>query len=281
MVRFQSDEQPIGIQLFGANPESMQKAAEIIVKDFSPDLVDINFGCPVRKVVNKNGGAAVLKDLVLTEEIIRAVVEGSGQTPATVKIRTGWDDSSPVYLEVGGIAERAGAAAITLHARSRSKGFSGKADWDTIKKLKESVGITVIGNGDVRTPRDARRMLDETGCDGVMLGRAAMGNPFIFSRINRYLETGVDPGPPGRTEKIEMANLHARLMVTQFGLERGMKMMRRYLGWYVKGMPGAAELRPKLFGVERIEDIDGIFSEYLRTETGTEAAGLESGGNPA
>jgi nifR3 family TIM-barrel protein len=197
----------------------------------------------------------------------------------TIKIRTGWDDQNPVYLEVGTIAERAGAAAITLHARSRSKGYAGKADWTAIRKLKESVGITVIGNGDVRTPHDVKRMLDETGCDGVMLGRAALGNPFIFGRINRFLQSGIDPGPPGRTEKIKMANLHARLMVSQFGLERGMKMMRRYLGWYVKGMPGAAELRPKLFQVERLEDIDSIFSEYLSAAPGTEAAGSNSGRN--
>jgi len=279
MIRFQADEQPIGIQLFGSSPEVMMKAAAIIVKDRPPDLVDINFGCPVRKVVNKNGGAAVLKDLVLTEEIIRAVVEGAGRTPVTIKIRTGWDDLSPVYLEVGTIAERAGAAAITLHARSRSKGYAGKADWTTIKRLKQSVGITVIGNGDIRTPDDAKQMLDQTDCDGVMLGRAALGNPFIFGRINRYLKTGVDPGPPDRTEKIKMANLHARLMVSQFGLERGMKMMRRYLGWYVKGMPGAAELRPKLFQVERLEDIDSIFSEYLSAAPGTEGTGLDLGGN--
>lgn len=262
-MEFKSDEQPLGIQLFGANPESMKEAAEITVRNNNPDLIDINFGCPVKKVVNKNGGAAVLKDILLTEDIIRATVEGAGETPVTIKIRTGWDDQSPVFEQVGEIAQKAGAKAITLHARSRAKGFSGTADWTSIKKLKETVDIPVIGNGDIKTPQDVKQMIDETGCDAVMLGRAAMGNPFIFGQINHYLETGEMLDEPTIQEKFEMAKLHARLMAEQFGEERGAKMMRRYLGWYVKGFRGASELRPHLFQVNTVKDIENVLDKYL------------------
>lgn len=263
MMAFNNDEQPLGIQLFGGNPETMRQAAEITAKEFNPDLIDINFGCPVKKVVRKNGGAAVLRDLVLTEDIIRATVEGAGQCPVSIKIRTGWDEANPVFEEVGHIAEKAGAKAICLHARSRAKGFSGDADWSSIKLLKKAVNIAVIGNGDIKNAIDAKNMLDETGCDSVMIGRAALGNPFIFSQINQYLETGTLIQEPTLTEKIEMARLHAQLMKEQFGEERGAIMMRRYLGWYVKGFRGAAELRPKLFSVKSIADIDKIFSDYV------------------
>lgn len=264
MMAFKKDEQPLGIQLFGANPESVRRAAEITVKEFGPDLVDINFGCPVRKVVNKNGGAAALKDLGLTREIIAAVVDGAGATPVSIKMRTGWAGSSPVYLEAGHIAQEEGVLALTLHARSKADGFSGKADWSAIKRLKEAVDIVVIGNGDVRTPLDARRMLDETGCDAVMVGRAAMGNPDIFRQMHHYLETGELLDEPTPAERIETAKRHARLMVEEYGEERGMKMMRRYLGWYVKGFPGAATLRPRLFQVDRLTDVDEVFRDLLK-----------------
>ena len=264
MMEFKPDEQPIGIQIFGADPEVMSQAARITVERNNPDLIDINLGCPVRKVVKKNGGAAVLKDLVLTEEIIRATVEGAGQTPVTIKIRTGWDDTNPVYESVGQIAQQAGAAAVTLHARSRSKGFSGEADWTTIRRLKESVKIPVIGNGDARTPADAKRMLEETCCDGVMIGRAALGNPFIFKQVNHYLATGELLQEPAVRDKITMACRHARLMAEEYGEQRGIVKMRGYLGWYVKGFRGASELRRKLFQVTTLEDVIQVFEEYFK-----------------
>ncbi|NOY88724.1 MAG: tRNA dihydrouridine synthase DusB [FCB group bacterium] len=262
MMKFQPDEQPIGIQLFGANPEVMKQAAQIISEEFHPDIIDINFGCPVRKVVNKNGGAAVLKDILLTEEIIKATVEGAGQIPVTIKIRTGWEDSNPVYLKVGEIAQNCGIKAITLHARSRSKGFSGKADWSAIEELKRAVEIPIIGNGDIFSPQDAKRMFDETACDAVMVGRAALGNPFIFRQIKHYLKTGELLETSSVKEKIDMAQLHAELMVEQYGEAKGAVMMRRYLGWYVKGFKGAAELRTLLFQVKSINDIKNIFNDY-------------------
>ena len=264
MMVSRPDTKPLAIQLFGANPEVMGTAAAITVRDFRPDMVDINFGCPVRKVVNKNGGAAVLKDLTLTREIIAAVIEGAAPTPVSVKMRTGWEGQSPVYLEVGQIAQEVGAKAITLHARSRADGFSGKADWSAIKRLKEAVDIVVIGNGDVRTPADARRMLDETGCDGVMIGRAAFGDPQVFGRVNHYLETGESIPEPGIAEKIALVTRHAELMVDEYGEQRGVLKMRKILGWYVKGFKGASELRQRLVRVEKLGDIKRIFTAYMK-----------------
>jgi nifR3 family TIM-barrel protein len=266
MVEFHPDERPIGIQLFGADPEVMQQAARLVVQRYNPDVIDINFGCPARKIVEGNGGAAVLKDLVLTEEIIRATVEGAADTPVTIKIRTGWDDRNPVYTEVGRIAERAGVKAVTLHARSRQKGFSGTAEWTTIKRLKESVSIPVIGNGDIRSPADAGRMLDMTGCDAVMIGRAAVGNPFIFRRTAQFLASGIAPGEPTVADKINMALLHTRLMVEQYGPHRGIVMMRRCLTWYVKGFPGASELRNRLTLATTEAEVRTILNSVFESE---------------
>jgi tRNA-dihydrouridine synthase B len=263
MLEFGQDEQPIAVQLFGANPEVMGQAAGMVAEEYKPDVIDINFGCPAKKVVRKNGGAAVLKDLALTRDIIAAAIEGARGTPVTVKIRTGWDDANPVYLDVGRIARELGVAAVTLHARSRAGGFSGPADWSAIKNLKQSVDIAVIGNGDITSAQDARRMFDETGCDAVMVGRAAMKNPLIFTEINHYLHTGQLLQQPSIEERIRLALDHARLMAEHYGQERGIKMMRRYLGWYVKGFRGASDLRPRLFQVCSLTDIQDIFEDYL------------------
>lgn len=262
MIEFGPDERPIGVQLFGANPEVIGKAADIVAQRFKPDLIDLNFGCPVKKVVNKNGGAAVLRDLVLTKETTEAAVQGAGTIPVTVKIRSGWDDAHPVYIKVGRIAEEAGVAAITLHARSRSGAFSGRAVWSDIRKLKESVSIPVIGNGDIASPIDAKRMIDETGCDAVMIGRAALGNPFIFSEINEYLETGKLSTGPTREQRLEMAWLHARLMCEAYGEAQGTKKIRKHFSWYCKGFPGASELRQRLVRIDSLADLESILSSH-------------------
>lgn len=263
MARFDERERPIGIQLFGANPDSMGRAAAILRSDFRPDLIDINFGCPVRKVVGKNGGAAVLKDMVLARDIMQAAVEGAASIPVSIKIRTGWDDTRPVYLEAGQTAEASGIAAVTLHARSRARAFAGAADWNAIAALKKAVGIPVVGNGDVFSGEDAARMLDSTGCDAVMVGRASMGNPGIFSEINEYLENRRPAKPLTAREQLSMARRHAELMAAEFGPKRGAVKMRKFLAWYVRGLPGAADLRRSLVHVESLEDIDRICEAYL------------------
>lgn len=266
LMRIGPDEQPVGIQLFGANPETMRRAAEIAAARFRPALIDINLGCPVKKVVAKNGGAAILKDPRLTHDIVAATVSGAGELPVTVKMRTGWDEANPVYLETADIVRQAGAKALTLHARSRAKGYSGRADWSAIRKLKETVDITVIGNGDIFTALDAARMIDETGCDGVMIGRAAMADPLIFRQVNHYLNTGRLLPEPTIREKIHLARVHARLVVRQFGERRGVKMMRYHLGWYSKGLPGASRLRPRLFQVSTLREIDELLAAYLSAQ---------------
>ncbi len=265
LARFGPDERPIGVQLFGARPEAMGQAVAIVIDVLAPDLIDLNFGCPVRKVVGHNGGAAVLKDLGLTEAIIRAAVESAGETPVTIKIRTGWDEQSPVYEQVGAIAERAGCAGITLHARSRSRGFAGSADWSAIARLKQTVGIPVIGNGDVRTPEDAARMIETTGCDGVMIGRASMGDPNVFGRVAKYLAEGLRTPDPTPAEKVAMALEHMRLIVAQYGQPRGVYMSRKVLAWYVRGFDGASGLRRALFQVDTLADAEAVLKGYRAT----------------
>ncbi len=186
MLDHTPDEHPIGIQLFGSRPELIAAASKRLM-DFKPDIVDLNLGCPVPKVIKKNGGAALLKNPVLAEEIMIAAVENSS-VPVTIKTRSGWAADSQNYLEIGRRAQKAGVAAMTLHPRSRTERFAGKSNWSLIKCLREEITIIVIGNGDVRTPQDAKDMLDQTGCDAVMIGRAALGNPYIFSQIREFLE---------------------------------------------------------------------------------------------
>ncbi|UCD62588.1 MAG: tRNA dihydrouridine synthase DusB [Candidatus Zixiibacteriota bacterium] len=266
LMRFGSDERPIGIQLFGANPEVMCRAARFVAENLNPDLIDINLGCPVKKVVRKSGGAAILKDLALTADLLGAAVDGASPLPVTAKIRTGWDDNSPVYIEVGQIAEKSGVKALTLHARSRAGGYGGEADWSAIKDLKEALGIPVIGNGDVFSASDAGRMFARTGCDAIMIGRAAIRNPLIFGHINHFLQTGALLPEPTARDKMDMALRHAALMAEQYGEERGTVRMRKYLGWYIRGFPGAGKLRPRLLQVDTIDDIRCIFDDYCLTD---------------
>lgn len=260
MLFFYPEESPLGVQIFGADPEVMFKAAAIVSKR-NPDLIDLNFGCPVKKVVNKNGGAAVLKDLGLTRELVEAAVSGSS-IPVTVKLRSGWDEYTKVFAEAGQVCEDAGASAITLHARTRSRQFSGQADWDDIKKLKETVSIPVIGNGDVNSGEDAARMLEQTGCDAVMVGRAALGNPRIFSEINNYLDNSQEPDEPTIDEKTELILDHARLLSEYDGEDRALLKMRRIVGWYVKGWKDAAVIRRQATSIETLGDLRSILNDY-------------------
>lgn len=261
MIRFSPEERPYGIQLFGADPERMNEAAKI-VSQYSPDLIDLNFGCPVKKVVNKNGGAAVLKDLGLTKALIEAAVAGSS-VPVTIKLRSGWDESTKTFEEAAKIAQEAGAQAVTLHARTRSKKFSGKADWADITRLKQTVSIPVIGNGDITCGADARRMFDETGCDAIMIGRAALGNPWIFREINHFLDTGTELPVPSHREKVELILEHARMLVESEGERHGILMMRRNLACYTRGWPGGNELRKRGMRISTYAELDTLIADFL------------------
>ena len=260
LVKFSAAERPLGIQLFGADPEIMQTAARI-ASQFEPDIIDLNFGCPVKKIVRKNGGAAVLKDLGLTRALIEAAVSGSRQ-PVTVKLRSGWDELTKVFLEAGLIAEEAGAAAVTLHARTRNGLFAGRACWDDIKRLKEAVSIPVIGNGDITCGADAARMLKETGCDAVMIGRAAMGNPWIFREVNHYLRTGMNMPRPSLEEKAELILEHARLLIRGAGEDRALLKMRGILIRYTRGWRGGGELRKAMISIKTLRDLENLLEEY-------------------
>jgi tRNA-dihydrouridine synthase B len=261
LARFDDDERPFGLQIFGGNPDSMAMAAKIL-GELEPDLIDINFGCPARKIVGKNGGSSILKDLKLMERIIRNVV-GNTEIPVTVKMRSGWKEKAPIYLEAGRIAENCGAAAVTLHPRSRTQGFDGKADWSQISKLKQALKIPVIGNGDISSPEDARRMFDQTGCDAIMIGRASIGNPWIFRNIKEFLKTGIVPPPPTARQRIELALEHLKMNIDYYGLPSGVYRMRSRFCWYVKGLPEASRIRGKLVSLESPAEIEDLLYKYL------------------
>lgn len=258
--RFDDSERPFGIQLFGANPASMAEAA-IIMERFSPDFIDLNFGCPARKVVGKNGGSSALRNLSLLKEIVEGVVNAV-KIPVTVKIRSGWDNDSLVYLDVGKIAEDSGVTAITLHPRTRVQGFGGRANWSHIRQLKESISIPVIGNGDIFSAGDAARMFDMTGCDAIMVGRSSFGNPWIFSEIKQFLANGEISPKPTANQKLEMALEHFDLSLKHFGFPNGLYKMRSRFGWYIKGLPNASRIRARLVRLDSSDDVISLIREY-------------------
>ncbi len=261
LARFDDYERPFGLQLFGKNPDSMASAAKIL-SELQPDFIDINFGCPARKIVGKNGGSSILKDLNLMEKIISSIVN-SINIPVTVKMRSGWKEEEPVYLEAGQIIENCGASAVTLHPRSRTQGFTGKADWSQISELKQALGIPVIGNGDISTPGDARRMFDQTGCDAIMIGRASIGNPWIFRDIKEHLRTGDIPRPPTYRQRIELALEHLDMNIEHYGLPSGLYKMRSRFCRYIKGMPEASKIRGRLVRMESPSDLKDLLYKYL------------------
>jgi tRNA-dihydrouridine synthase B len=254
-------ERPVVFQIFGSRPESMAGAARIL-SDQPIDCIDINMGCPVPKVLKSGAGSALLRDPGLAKGIMRAVVKAS-KLPVTVKIRLGWDAKSIIAMELAQAAEAAGVAAVTVHARTKVMGFSGKADWSMIKAVRGSVGIPVIGNGDVHSAVDAKRMLDETGCDGVMIGRAIEGNPWIFREAKRYLETGVVPPHPAPEEREAVMLRHLNDVVKLLGENVGVREMRKHLCWYTKGLQGGAEFRQKVNHLEKVEDVVRSIREFF------------------
>ena len=258
---FAEEERPIVFQLFGANPESIAKATRIL-DGMGPDIIDLNAGCPAKKVVRSGSGSALMRDLGLMEEVVRAFLESTSR-PGTVKIRSGWDEDSINAPEVAGLVEELGASAITIHPRTRAQGFTGRADWRLITEVKRSVEIPVIGNGDVRCADDAIRMIDMTGCDAVMIGRGAIGNPWIFREARAAMTGAEPPTRPLLPERLKTAIEQLDLMVEMKGVPRGVHEMRKHIVAYLRGFAGASRLRAELVVIEDPEVVKSRMREAL------------------
>ena len=251
-------ERPVSLQLFGSDPVIVSEMAKKIEeRPFS--ILDFNMGCPVPKVVNNGEGSALLKNPRLAAQILEGLVKAV-QKPVTVKIRMGFDKEYINAVEMAKIAEACGVAAIAVHARTREQYYSGRAHWEIIRAVKEAVSIPVIGNGDVDSPAAAEQMLSETGCDGVMIGRGAQGNPWIFRELAQYLETGKMPERPTLAERQEMILRHGRMLADYKGEQAAMREMRGHMAWYTKGMPHSASLRNQINQVESLEDMERLIS---------------------
>lgn len=252
-------EHPVSLQLFGSEPDLMAEiAAQIEDRPF--DILDINMGCPVPKIVGNGEGSALMKNPKLIEEIITKVSRAI-QKPLTVKFRKGFDDDHVNAVEIAKIAEASGAAAVAVHGRTREQFYSGTADWEIIRQVKEAVSIPVIGNGDVDSPEKAKALLDETGCDGVMIGRAARGNPWLFRRVVEYLENGKLLDKPSKEEVKAMMLRHARMQVECKGDYTGIREMRKHISWYTTGLPGSAKLRGRINSVESLAEMEELLQE--------------------
>ena len=263
MLKMSDEERPIAQQIFGSDKESFIEAAKRVMEIMSPDIIDINMGCPVPKVaVKSQAGSALLKNPQKIYEIVSAVVN-TVSVPVTVKIRSGWDEKNINAVEVAKIIESAGASAITVHPRTRAQGYSGKADWSIIKKVKEAVSIPVIGNGDVTSCYLAKKMLDETGCDAVMIGRRWLGNPWLIKECVEYLETGKEPDSISLEEKIQMIKRHYELLENDKNDTVALLEMRTNILYYLAGMPNSKEYKVKVCSCKSKEELYNILDNYL------------------
>lgn len=262
LMEIDPKEMPVSLQLFGSDPAIIAKiAAEIEDRPFA--ILDINMGCPVPKIVNNGEGSALMKNPKLAARIVRETAKAIGK-PVTVKIRKGYDEAHCNAVEMAKYLEDAGAAAITVHGRTREQFYSGTADWEIIRKVKEAVTIPVIGNGDIADGESAKRMIEETGCDGIMVGRAAQGNPWIFREIVSYLDYGVKMERPSTQEVRDMIRRHAALQLECKGDYIGIREMRKHVAWYIAGYPHAASLRKKVCSVEQMEELLELIEEIGR-----------------
>ena len=265
MLYMTEKERPISQQIFGSDKESFVEAAKFIEKEMKPDIIDINMGCPVPKVaVRAQAGSALLKDLDKIFDIVSSVVSAVN-VPVTVKIRSGWDSNHINAVEVAKVIEKAGASAICVHPRTRSQGYSGKADWNIIKEVKENVSIPVIGNGDIKSPEDAKRMLEETNCDAVMIGRGVLGNPWLIKNIVNYLD-GREVVDVSIVDRIDMCLKHLKLLDSLKNEKLACLEIRNHISWYFKGIKGANELKNKVYQTTNIHDIILLLNEFKEAQ---------------
>ncbi len=262
MIDWTDEERPVSVQVFGGDPETVAIAVRAM-QGRGADIIDVNFGCPVPKVAKSGSGAALLKDLGKAREIIIAAREAAN-IPITIKTRIGWGHSDRQVFELAKIAEECGIDAITVHGRTAVQGYSGNADWDIIAEVKKLAGIPVIANGDIKTPEDAARAFEVTGCDGIMIGRAALGNPWIFKRMAEYIFNGNILPEPSIEMRLDAAKEHAVLLRELLGEKRASKEMRGHLVWYIKGMPGAPALRARLMTTKSVDEIGEVLDEARR-----------------
>ncbi|KEO83083.1 hypothetical protein EL26_11470 [Tumebacillus flagellatus] len=264
MLKILPDEQPVSMQILGCDVESMQLAAELIAET-DAQIIDINMGCPANKVHKAGSGAALARDPENAGRIIEAVVKAAGSKPVTVKFRKGWDDENINAVEIAKIAEQAGAKSVAVHGRTAKQMYTGHADWSIIKAVKEAVNINVVGNGDITSPQKAVQMLKETGADGVMIGRGALGNPWIFKQVAHYIATGIELPAPTAEERVAVALRHTDLLVEEKGEYVGTREMRKHIAWYTKGLFESNRFRDEINLIESSQGLKDALHRYLET----------------